>query len=166
MAKVHFIGDTHWGHKNILKYRPQFDSIDEHDNYILENILEAVRKRDTLYLMGDIIFDEHSIVFMRVLSRHIDHLHWVLGNHDSDNRKRQAILRQIIKEDLVSKVGSLFTYKDFWLSHAPIHPDELRGKRNIHGHVHSKTLDDDRYFNVCCENTNYKPVFIDELLVR
>ena len=31
MSKVFFISDTHFGHNNICKYRPQFSSAKEHD---------------------------------------------------------------------------------------------------------------------------------------
>ena len=58
-------------------------------------------------------------------------------------------------------------YKGAWLSHAPIHPAELRGKINIHGHVHyANVLDetgklDNRYFNVSLENTGGCPIALN-----
>jgi calcineurin-like phosphoesterase family protein len=60
-------------------------------------------------------------------------------------------------------VAGIIKYKGFWLSHAPIHPEELRGKPNIHGHVHTNTLNDSRYFNASLENIGYKPVSIEEV---
>jgi calcineurin-like phosphoesterase family protein len=66
-------------------------------------------------------------------------------------------------DGMVDSVQSLVKYKGFWLTHAPIHPDELRGKMNVHGHVHTKTLADNRYFNVSCENVGYKPVCFDDI---
>ena len=56
--------------------------------------------------------------------------------------------------------------KEFILSHCPIHPSELdyRFKYNIHGHVHVKSLSDERYINVCCEAIDYKPKTIEELM--
>ena len=63
----------------------------------------------------------------------------------------------------------LYKYKEFWLSHAPIHPCELRGKRNIHGHVHQNHVMDEhhkrdnRYINVCVENTDGAPVSLDKI---
>lgn len=62
------------------------------------------------------------------------------------------------------KVYSLLKYKGMWLSHAPIHPDELRGKPNVHGHCHYHEIDDPRYLNVCVEHTEMMPVNIE--LVR
>lgn len=163
MSNVYFIGDTHWGHRNILKYRPEFSSIEEHDEIITQNILSTVDKRDTLWLLGDIIFDKSHIDRLRLISDHVGHLNWILGNHDSDNKARQDIIREILSMDIIHKVGSLFSNNGFWLSHPPIHPDELRSKPNIHGHVHSQTIPDNRYFNVSCENLGYTPINLNHI---
>lgn len=63
-------------------------------------------------------------------------------------------------------VYSLFKYKDFWLSHCPLHPNELRGKKNIHGHVHFQSIPDSRYFNTSLENINYTPINVEEIRKR
>ena len=60
-------------------------------------------------------------------------------------------------------MNGLFKKYGFWLSHCPVHPNELRHKKNIHGHVHNKTVDDDRYINVCCDVVNYTPVELDKI---
>ena len=80
----------------------------------------------------------------------------VLGNHDVDAK---------FFSPYFSKVCGFARYKGAWLSHAPIHPEELRGKINIHGHTHYHCiLDDSRYINVCCEQVNFRPVNLNELL--
>ena len=78
----------------------------------------------------------------------------ILGNHDIQ-------LRDWV---YFNKVVGFEKYKGTWLSHAPIHPAELRGKLNIHGHVHYATITtpsgvvDARYFNCSIENTNGRPI--------
>jgi calcineurin-like phosphoesterase family protein len=158
VAHTHIISDLHIGHTNILKYRSQFPDIEDHDATILENILGATGKRDSLWLLGDCFFDENSIEFLRTISKNVMYVNWVMGNHDTDNAARQKVLRQIIAEGLVYRVGSMFMRGGFWYTHHPVHPLELRGKFNIHGHVHSATLPDSRYFNVSCENVDYTPI--------
>ena len=61
------------------------------------------------------------------------------------------------------EVYSLLKYKEFWLSHCPIHPDELRGKLSLHGHTHNHNIDDPRYFNTSCENIDYTPISLHEI---
>lgn len=163
MSGLFYIGDLHFGHKNILKYRSNFDTIEQHDQTIMDNIINALSKRDSLWLMGDILFDRKSIEYMREISDHVGQLNWVLGNHDTDNKERLETVQQVLDEGLCSRVGAIFSRNGYWLTHAPLHPAELRGKPNIHGHVHSATIEDDRYFNVSCENVKFKPVSIEGL---
>lgn len=162
MANVYFIGDTHWGHKNICNFRP-FTSVEQHDEYVLSSILKTVGKRDTLWLLGDCFFTKESLDYLRDMRKHIAHIHFVLGNHDCENSIRQDNIRTILAEGLVDKIGALFNYKGFWLSHAPIHDSELRGKMNIHGHTHGVVVPDDRYIGVSCEQIDYTPISLNEI---
>jgi calcineurin-like phosphoesterase family protein len=81
---------------------------------------------------------------------------WVTGNCTDHFSMRQLV-------DAYDEVYSLFKYKNMWLSHAPIHPDELRGRVNIHGHTHYHVIDDSRYLNVCMEQIDYTPIELHEL---
>ena len=55
------------------------------------------------------------------------------------------------------------------MSHAPIHPNELRGRFNLHGHVHQNSITlpdgslDDRYINCCVEMSYGIPQSLDKL---
>lgn len=148
MSDVWFTSDLHLGHKNICKYRPEFSSPDEHSRTIIENIKGCVRKRDTLWVLGDSVFTEEwlepldKITCTKIL---------VAGNHCAqhfDNKKLYAIFDRVY--GIRKKYGA-------WLSHAPIHPDELRGSFCVHGHTHRHHIDDRRYINLCIENHNFMP---------
>lgn len=164
MSKVWVISDTHWGHKNILKYRPEFNSLVEHNELILDNLLSAVSKRDTLWMLGDMFFDMDSVSYARIIRQYVGNIHWVLGNHDSDNNNRQEVIREILYEDLVDKVHGIAKCGRVWMTHAPMHPAELRDKPNIHGHMHKDKLDDKRYFNANVDVNDYKPVAFQEIM--
>ena len=61
----------------------------------------------------------------------------------------------------------MYKYKTGVMTHYPIHPIELQNGRftfNIHGHIHKEVIDDYRYIGVSCEQVNYAPVLIQELL--
>jgi calcineurin-like phosphoesterase family protein len=162
MSTVYYISDCHFGHKNILKYRPEFSSIKEHDNTIMENILSTINKRSTLIMLGDMFFTNEEVYTKGNIIRKIaGYTHLVLGNHDSDNPIRAENVGQMWA--IFNSVHGIIKRNGFWLSHAPIHPEELRGSKNIHGHVHAHTLDDERYINVCCENVRYKPVSLEDI---
>lgn len=159
MSKVLLCSDTHFGHRNITKYRfhPAFSSPEEHDAFVAERILSTVSKRDNLWILGDICFSNKSFHYIEAISRNVSRLNLILGNHDFEQTKAPSVQDYLHLGNV--KLYGMVKYKGFWLSHAPIHPAELRGKKNIHGHVHSETLDDPRYINVCMEELeDFRPV--------
>lgn len=175
MSNVFFISDLHLGHKNICKFRP-FDSVEEHDEYIKENLLTSLTKRSKLFILGDVAFTEEAGDWIVGLAKHTPNMTIVLGNHDSDRSCGRSNMLKYMQAGI--KLHGLTTYKDAWLSHCPIHPDEMRKKSySVHGHCHgmfSPMIDlgdgdydpDNRYFDVSCENVDYKPIRYDQILER
>ena len=139
MAHVWFCSDLHFGHRGIEKFRGQTES--ENRERIMQEWSSVVTKRDHVFVLGDACFTMETIDSFAPLP---GEKFLVRGNHDKLNT---SVYLKYFKE-----VYGLLKYKEFWLSHAPIHPNELRGKINLHGHVHFATLPDVRYFNVCPEN--------------
>ena len=54
MSRVFGLGDAHFYHDKVIKFRTQFETVQDHDIYIYENIVKTVGKRDKLILFGDI----------------------------------------------------------------------------------------------------------------
>jgi calcineurin-like phosphoesterase family protein len=141
MANVWFTSDLHFGHKNIQKFRLEIDSIEQNEQRITLDWFSKVTKRDDVYILGDAAFTMDSLnLFSNLPGRKF----LVRGNHDELDT--QVYLKYF------NDIYGLKKYKEFWLSHAPIHPNELRGKINLHGHVHYTSIDDDRYVNMSVEN--------------
>lgn len=157
MSRVFFIGDLHFGHKGIQRFRGM--SEEENRQLIIDNWNKIVTKRDKVWVMGD-------SVFYKPYLQYIDQLEGrkflIRGNHDMLSTEEYM--------SVFEEVHGIFKYKNFWLSHAPIHPNELRGKRNIHGHVHFSTVLDSyldydfNYFNTSCEMLNYTPISYEEIM--
>ena len=152
MSNIRVIADPHLGHRNICKYRP-FDTMEEHEQHIVDEWNSVVHKRDVVYVLGDAVFDSKSLYRIgQMKGRKI----LVRGNHDSlKAHEYLSVFEDVI--GIIKKSG-------VWLSHAPIHPQELRGHFNIHGHVHNDTIPDDRYFNACIENIGYAPVLFQDII--
>ena len=156
MSLVYVMSDLHLGHNNICNFRTQFSSAEEHDEIILDNYRSVVTKRDTVIFLGDVAFTKERLADISGLA---GNKILVCGNHDLE---RGITMRDVV--ETYGSVYSLWTRKGCWMSHAPIHPTELRGKFCVHGHVHHKTLPDPRYFNASMENIEYKPKkFVDIL---
>jgi calcineurin-like phosphoesterase family protein len=93
----------------------------------------------------------------------------VPGNHEPPKMKKYF--------DLFDDVRGYVVKKGFIMSHIPIHPGSLsRWKLNIHGHTHANQVElefgdsllgrplDDRYFCACVEQTNFRPILLDDIL--
>ena len=148
-----FSSDWHLGHKVIVpKYR-KFDSQEEHDNLFLDK-MSKLNKRDILFILGDFIFDSDKYdYYMTQVNKMSCRIKLVMGNHDS---------LKLYKEQKLEIQLPLFSYKNNWISHCPIHPKELRNRdMNIHGHLHGDIIEDPRYFNVSPENNNFEFVDFD-----
>lgn len=154
MAEVYFVGDCHFGHRNILQYRPEFQSVYHHNQTIVDNINAVATKRDKIFFMGDICFDETALEWIKKID--CPHKHLLMGNHDDYNLMRKFL-------DVFETISGDIKYKEFWLSHIPIHPAEMRGKSNIHAHMHRALLSDPRYFSVSLEQHDYKPVSLQQI---
>lgn len=141
MSTVWFTSDLHFGHKNISNFRKEVLSEEDNRKRIITDWKDLVTKRDIIYVLGDVAFTLETFIEFGELP---GTKYLVRGNHDNLDLAWYA--------RYFDDVYGLLSYKKFWLSHAPIHPNELRGRVNLHGHVHYHTIEDNRYFNVCVEN--------------
>jgi len=153
MSRVLLCADTHLGDAGIIRFRKQFSSPEEHDAYIVHRWNHVVGKNDTVYLLGDAAFTLQAVETARELR---GHKILIRGNHDKLNHFHYAWAFDDVRGGL--------KYKGAWLTHIPMHPDELRGCPNIHGHTHQHIIDNPWYLNVCMEQINYRPLPFTEAM--
>ena len=138
MSKVFIISDLHLGHKRITEFgNRQGANVEEHDAWLIDAWKSTIVKRDLVFVLGDVAFTPEALVAFGELP---GTKKLILGNHDKLPTERYT--------EHAKLMPGLFRYKRMWLSHAPIHPNELYAKCNVHGQVHHKTIDDPRYLNV------------------
>ena len=163
MSQVYFISDLHLGHKNILNFagslRGFASSPEEHDEVLVDRIASSVNKRDMLFILGDVAMSLEGLSLLDRIKAKQKIL--VRGNHD--------IFSEEDYRKYFDNILGLAKYKGMWLSHAPIHTQELRGKLNLHGHVHGNSITDmfggydKRYINCCVENCNGYPISLQSI---
>ncbi len=166
MANVFFIGDLHFGHKRIKDFLDDKGRSHRYGNDYKENMQiiadrwnEVVTKRDRVYVLGDTAFNDEGFDMLKTLkgSKIL-----VRGNHDNYYSTEKWL-------EVFDEVEGIIRYKNYWLTHAPVHPDELRGKKNIHGHVHHNIIrnadgtPDERYVCVCCEVIEHRPISLSQI---
>lgn len=158
MSNVYFISDLHFHHPKILEFSGDYrdgDTIEEHDQALIDKWNSTINKKDLVYVLGDVVLGKPDN--LDILSELNGRKILIRGNHDDRFSTKEYL-------EHFEEVYGLLRYKGFWLSHCPLHPTELRGKKNIHGHVHQNSIRDyhheidKRYVNVCVEACNGFPV--------
>lgn len=167
MPTVFFTSDTHLCHENLIKVGQskvplrQFTSINEHDEFIIDNWNSVVRPSDLTWHLGDVVFGESSN--LALLDRCNGRKKLIMGNHD-----RYPIAEYAKYFDEI--YGIRRAYHGLVLSHVPIHREclEYRWKGNIHGHIHNPDGYNlgDGYFNVCTDLHDFKPISLDEVRTK
>lgn len=162
MSRVFLISDLHFGHKRICEFGGQTgvnyrtgDTWQENMHTIIENWNSVVTKRDIVFVLGDVAFNQEGYDAVGELN---GRKKLIRGNHDNYFSTEEWLKHFETVEGIVG-------YKGYWLTHAPIHPNELRGKKNIHGHLHQHSIRnsytgeyDPNYINVCCEAIGETPI--------
>ncbi len=166
MNDIWFTADTHYGHKNIIKYcsRP-FSSADEMLEKMVENWNNVVKRGDRVYHLGDLSFlgpDKTKQVVDRLKGQ----IYFIRGNHDKENCYHKCIDRFIwVKDYFELKVDN----KKIVLSHYPFLTWNgcHRGTWNLHGHCHgslsSIANEHARRLDVGVDCHNFSPVNYDSV---
>ena len=136
----YFISDTHFGHKNCLAFdnRP-FNTIEEHDEYLINAWNEVVGIDDDVYILGDISWHNNSRT-IEIFKQLNGRKHLIKGNHDGRLLKN-ATLRSLFVEITDYKeldIGDGYG-KAVILSHYPIpcFKNHYYGWYHLYGHVHN-----------------------------
>lgn len=170
MTKTFVYSDPHFSHAGVCRFlqsdgvtplRP-WDDPKEMDEALVEYYNETVAPEDKVYFLGDVVINRKGL---KVLSRLNGRKVLIKGNHD------------IFKlEDYIEHFYDIRAYhvlNNIMFSHIPIHPQQQgRFFGNVHGHLHSnivtkiengQVVPDTFYKCVCVEQTNFRPVNIEEI---
>ena len=181
----YYISDTHFGHRNIIRLDSEngcrnFDSIEEHDNLIIENWNRVVTPRDNVYILGD--FSCEKPRYTEDIIRKLNGAKFLVrGNHDK--WAEDGACKRLFQE--------MYDYKKIRdgdriviMSHYPIlfYQSQHRNSIHLYGHVHNtreeylfqeaceniadKTDIPMRCYNVGCMHWNYTPVTLDQILEK
>lgn len=154
MNDIFFISDHHFGHQNLKRFVPWIASM-SHEEYIeqaVERWNSVVKRGDTVWVLGDLAKNVAGLITYRRMN---GQKNLIRGNHDIQETLGYLKFFQNI-HGIVKRYG-------FWLSHCPIHPVELRGKKNIHGHVHRNVLPDPNYIYVGADKLEGYPISLEEI---
>lgn len=161
-SKVYFIGDCHFGHKNIIRYcnRP-FKDVDDMTEKLIKNWNSVVGANDIVYVVGDFaLCGKQKII--EIGKRLNGRKRLVLGNHDQASMEtyREAGFEFVYNHPIV-------LYDFFIVSHAPMSCLPVDGVyAQIFAHVHDDPIYATATARSCCvsaERINYTPIEFEVL---
>jgi len=182
MATTFLVSDTHFGHAGVCRFtesdgvtkiRPWADP-DEMDEAMVKMWNETVRPNDKVYHLGDVVINRKAL---KTLARLNGDKVLIKGNHD--------IFRMEEYTPYFREIRAYHVLNGLILSHIPVHPESLgRFGTNVHGHLHTNrvkkivgvdvrtgefkysTENDVRYHCVCVEQTDFKPISLEDVVKR
>ena len=178
MGRIFYTSDLHFGHKNILSTRPEFDDdIEKMDNYLITKWNEKVTDDDEVYILGDLSY-RCQYHISHYLDRMKGRKYLIIGNHDSGWMKNVTNMSKYFESVENMSVINL-DGKTICLCHYPL----LEWPRSryahqgvsylIHGHLHAnreslvyKYIKENLLTALNCgvDINGYAPVTFDELI--
>ena len=170
--RLFFTSDTHFGHRNIIKYcqRP-FSCTEEMDDALIANWNRVVGKDDIIFHLGDFAMGG-SAEWSRLLQKLNGKIYLILGNHDMKTIGAGfSRLEGVAMQMLINVKG-----QRIYLNHYPFlcYGGAYRNTWQLYGHVHTgpanRGLDAPRLkmmlptqYDVGVDNNNYIPVSFEQV---
>jgi calcineurin-like phosphoesterase family protein len=185
--QLFFTSDTHYSHSNICSattnwsvndgYARKFDSLQDMNQRLVDNINNMVSENDILIHLGDWSFGGFDKIEEFRSQINCKNIHLVLGNHDHHiERNKEGVqrlfssvqnyLRLEVKRPINKATTEKFT---FVCMHYPIASwhDMNQGVIHLHGHVHLPAdlrIAQGRAIDVGVDGNGLEPISMDEVL--
>lgn len=171
---IYFISDLHLGHKNIIKLcnRP-FNSMEEMDEILISNWNKKVKKDDTVYIVGDFIWNSQDVE--KYITRLSGKKILIVGNHDkwADIGRYTQYFEKITKYEEVSLNGHQITFCHYPMLEWKNSRKEGTKKLGylVYGHIHNNVKPEYKILfkmpnalNAGVDINNFTPVSFDQLI--
>lgn len=158
LAKTFFTSDQHFGHYNIIKLakRPH-PSVEEMDDYMIEEWNKVVEPQDTVYHLGDFAWKAEN--GRKALSKLNGFIHLIEGNHELSSLYSQfQSVSQYTEVIINNQLIVLFHY--------PIRSWNgiFKGSWHLHGHTHNLLpIRPGKSLDIGVDSVGYQPLEFDQV---
>lgn len=138
-----YMADPHFGHSAIMHMQPEtrtFETIEIHDQAIIENVNDRVKKDDILYILGDFALSRDAGYVRHCFESMNGRKILLTGNHDLDKKGRLNKVLADLPWDIPPREAMEVHDCDqrIWLSHYAhrVWPAGHYGSYHFYGHSH------------------------------
>lgn len=176
---IYFTSDSHYTHKNIckgttvwtdLENTRDFDTIENMNQTIIDEINNKVKENDVLYHLGDWSFGHPSNVKYFRSKINCKNIHLILGNHDKHIRKNTDNVQSLFSS-VQDYIEIRINNQKIVLMHYPIYSWAGMKHLSIHlfGHVHTKYEGRGKSIDIGIDNYyklfgSYSPFSYEEII--
>lgn len=171
---IFFTADTHFNHKNIIKYcnRP-FESVEGMNLHMIDRWNSVVGQTDTVYHLGDFGFFKNSEDVHNMLINLNGNIVLVVGNHDD-----KKVTKSLGWDKIIDGFAEFrFPYdcgndatesQKVVLCHYPMQVwnGSNFGSLMLHGHCHGTLESSKNRVDVGVDRWDFAPVTLDQILIR
>jgi calcineurin-like phosphoesterase family protein len=166
---IWFTSDTHYGHKNIIKYcgRP-FADTDEMDEAMIARWNEVVSPKDYVFHLGDFAMGPNQNERVPALRKRLNGgITLILGNHDKTKAFYRVAGFEDVREYWEGKLPPQGGIRVLMAHHPPERPLPEHGRFDLIlcGHVHEEWKHKGKVVNVGVDQWNFTPVSLNTLCV-
>jgi len=170
--KIFFTADTHYHHPNIVGpsvstwksgFR-NFDTIEQMDDTLANNINERISEDDILFHLGDFAWGDRNVEWFRkrIICKSI---YLILGNHDKEIRKR-AKLQSLFTKVFEFGTEILINNTRFVLCHyaLKVWHQWAQGSIHLYGHSHGNLPASGKSKDIGVDTNNFYPYSLSEII--
>jgi len=149
-----FTADEHYWHKNIMEYQGRtFDTIEEHNEKLIENHNSVVTVNDTTYHVGDMCFgrfDKWCDIVTRLNGKHV----LIIGSHDKVDQEI-ATLFQTVESVMEIREREFIIFMSHYAHRR--WPKSHYGSFHLYGHTHGNLEGFGRSMDVGVDTEIFEP---------
>lgn len=172
-VNIWFTSDTHFGHKNIIKYcnRP-YETTQEMDESLINNWNKVVDKDDIVFHLGDFAFAP-DWRWKELINKLNGHIYLIIGNHDQIKYPGNVVMSMFedVQLQMLLKIDNRYVYLNHYpfLCYGGSWKDKENAVYQLFGHIHTSPISSGKdcsrlntlfkyQYDVGVDNNNYTPI--------
>lgn len=163
-----FTADTHFGHAKLLRTRPAFATIEEHDAAILARWNAVVRSDDVVWHLGDVVHGPSRERCAELFASLNGRKRLVAGNHDTNRVLHLPWDGPVVESERLTVKDDAGREHRLYLAHYAHRawPGVWRGVRHLFGHTHASLPGTSQSCDVGVDAWDFAPVSLEQAIAR